>query len=97
MKNRIQNELIECYSEFEKVFQNIPNKHAPLRSSKGLHCVKGVRIRSYSAPHFPTFGLNTQQLAAKLAAKFNVYGSGKERLKLLFSYFDNRRQRSQNQ
>ena len=29
-----------------------------LRSKKHLHCVKSVRIRSYSGPHFPTFGLN---------------------------------------
>ena len=25
-----------------------------------LHCVKSVRTRNYSGPHFPTFGLNTQ-------------------------------------
>ena len=24
-----------------------------------LHCVKSDRIRSYSGPHFPAFGLNT--------------------------------------
>ena len=24
-----------------------------------LHCVKSVRIRSFSGPYFPTFGLNT--------------------------------------
>ena len=26
-----------------------------------MHCVKSVRIRSYSGPHFPAFGLNTQR------------------------------------
>ena len=26
-----------------------------------LHCVKSVRIRSYSGPHFPSFGLNTER------------------------------------
>ena len=26
-----------------------------------LHCVKNVRIRSYSGLHFPTFGLNTER------------------------------------
>ena len=26
-----------------------------------MHCVKSIRIRSYSGPHFPTFGLNTDQ------------------------------------
>ena len=31
-------------------------------SEKDTHCVKGVRIRSYSSPYFPTFGLNTERL-----------------------------------
>ena len=26
-----------------------------------LHCVKSVRIWSYSGPHFPVFGLNTER------------------------------------
>ena len=25
------------------------------------HCVKSMRIRSYSSPHFPAFGLNTER------------------------------------
>ena len=28
---------------------------------KNEHCVKSVRIRSYSGPCFPAFGLNTDQ------------------------------------
>ena len=28
---------------------------------KNIHCVKIVRIRSYSVLYFPTFGLNTDQ------------------------------------
>ena len=31
MKIRIQNELIECYSEFEKVFLDILHKHVPFK------------------------------------------------------------------
>ena len=27
--------------------------------SKGLHCVKSVRIQSFSGPYFPALGLNT--------------------------------------
>ena len=27
------------------------------------HCVKSVRIRSYSGPYFPAFGLNTEYLS----------------------------------
>ena len=30
------------------------------------HCVKGVHIRSYSAPHFPAFGLNTERYSVSL-------------------------------
>ena len=26
-----------------------------------VHCLKSVRIQSYSGPHFPAFGLNTNQ------------------------------------
>ena len=29
----------------------------------GLHCIKSVRILSYSGPHFPEFGLNTLYLS----------------------------------
>ena len=29
------------------------------------HCIKGVRIRSYSGPHFSAFGLNTDQNNSK--------------------------------
>ena len=28
-----------------------------------LHCVKSVRIRSYSGPYFPAFGLNSPYLS----------------------------------
>ena len=30
---------------------------------KHLHCVKSVRIRSYSGLYFPTFGLNTDSVS----------------------------------
>ena len=26
-----------------------------------MHCIKSVRIRSYSGPYFPAFGLNTER------------------------------------
>ena len=32
-----------------------------------LHCVKSVRARSYSGPHFPTFGLNTERYVEYLS------------------------------
>ena len=31
-----------------------------------LNCVKKVRIRSYSGPYFPTFGLNTERYCLSL-------------------------------
>ena len=31
-----------------------------------LHCVKSVCIRSYSGPHFPAFGLNTERYGVSL-------------------------------
>ena len=30
------------------------------------HCIKSVHIRSYSGPHFPAFGLNTQTYKVSL-------------------------------
>ena len=32
----------------------------------GLHCISGVRIRRYSGPHFPAFGLNTERYSLSL-------------------------------
>ena len=34
--------------------------------SRGVHCVKGVRIRSFSSPYFPAFGLNTDRYGVSL-------------------------------
>ena len=31
-----------------------------------LHCVKSIRIRSYSGPHFLTFGLNSKRYSVSL-------------------------------
>ena len=32
----------------------------------GSHCVKSVRIQSYSGPHFPAFELNTERYSVSL-------------------------------
>ena len=40
---------------------------------KGVHCVKNVRIWSYSGPHFPAFGLNTKRQGVSLRIQFK-YG-----------------------
>ena len=31
-----------------------------------INCAKSVRIRSYSGPHFPAFGLNTERYSVSL-------------------------------
>ena len=33
------------------------------------HCMEGVRIRSYSGPHFLAFGLNTERYGVSLHIK----------------------------
>ena len=35
-----------------------------------MHFVKKVRIRSYSGPHFPAFGLNTERYGVFLQIQF---------------------------
>ena len=30
------------------------------------HCIKIVRVRSYSGPHFPAFGLNTERYSVSI-------------------------------
>ena len=37
-----------------------------IKNSKTNHCVKSVRTRSYSGPHFPAFGLNTKRYEVSL-------------------------------
>ena len=36
------------------------------------HCVKSVRIRSYSGPYFPTFGLNTDRYSVSVRMRENM-------------------------
>ena len=42
-------------------------------SGKILHCVKSVRIRSFSGPHFATFGLNTAPEKLRIRTLFTQY------------------------
>ena len=35
--------------------------HKEQEKNDKKHCVKSVRIRSFSGPYFPAFGLNTDQ------------------------------------
>ena len=40
--------------------------HFPCLHFWALHCVKSVRIQSYSGPYFPAFGLNTERYSVSL-------------------------------
>ena len=42
------------YTDRSKFYSNV-------YFSRGTHCVKSLRIRSYSSPHFPAYGLNTER------------------------------------
>ena len=49
--------LIDSYISI--LLRSVPVKNCINHLYK--HCVKSVRIRSYSGPYFPAFGLNTDQ------------------------------------
>ena len=36
-------------------------KSENIQNGRLEHCVKSVRVRSYSDPHFPAFGLNMER------------------------------------
>ena len=38
-----------------------------------FHCVKGVRIWSFSGRHFPTFGLNTERYSVLYSVLLRIY------------------------
>ena len=40
-----------------------------INNQRNNHFVKRVRIRSYSGPYFPTFGLNTKKCGVSLRIK----------------------------
>ena len=43
------------------------------------HCVESARIRGYSGPYFPTFGMNTERYGVSLRMQFEF---GKIRTKI---------------
>ena len=58
--------LIQWFSIFCRIRYNFlrsngVNGDNVAKFTRAEHCVKSVRIRSYSGPHFPAFGLNTDQ------------------------------------
>ena len=43
----------------------VPSFEGFVTVSTDVHCVKRVRIRSYSGPYFPTFRLDTDQIMSE--------------------------------
>ena len=67
-KTLLHHRLFEKCSFKTTGFRNIFQKESVGKSvySKCPHCVKSVCIRSYSSPHFPAFGLNTERYGVSL-------------------------------
>ena len=42
------------------------------KSFRGSHCVKSVRIQSYSGPYFPAFGLNTERYSERYSVSLRI-------------------------
>ena len=59
------------------IFQCISSLNYFVISIIMIHCVKNVRIRSYSGPHFFAFGLNTERYSASLP-HFPAFGLNTE-------------------
>ena len=47
--------------DFRALHQNAGKKICYKFSTQTNHCLKSVRIRSYSGPYFPTLGLNMEK------------------------------------
>ena len=58
--------------DFRALHQNVGKKICYKFSTQTNHCLKSVRIRSYSGPYFPTFGLTTERhsLSLRIHSKF---------------------------
>ena len=55
-------------------------------SLKQIHCVKNIRVRSFSVPYFPAFGLNRRDMEYLFVFSPNAgkYGREKLRIRTLF-------------
>ena len=67
----LQSTLFRTYSIIPPLFPSLSllaliSQWASLNCEGRLHCVKSVPIRSYSGPHFPAFGLNTERYEVSL-------------------------------
>ena len=60
-RENIKEQLILSILEYEKVETTDLSEKADKIEKCKDHCLKSVRIRSYSGPHFPASGLNTEK------------------------------------
>ena len=74
-KSRNQDESIKDNQEVETVRKSDIQQYflslsiSPSQTpspTKTIHCVKSAHIRSYSGPHFPIFGQNTERYSVSL-------------------------------
>ena len=66
MKKEPSNTIVVFDWNFRANTLNLAQEGLPLlikiwMLEKEVHCVKSVRIRSYSSPYLPAFGLNTER------------------------------------
>ena len=50
----------------------IKNNIFPKKKIEPKYCVKSVRIRSFSGPYFPAFGLNTERYSVLCISPYSV-------------------------
>ena len=77
-----------CYNFLVRNLRfQIVNSNQPKISESNLHCVKSVRIRSFSGPYFSTFGLNMERYNVSLCIRATVkkYQPGKLRIRTLLT------------
>ena len=71
----------------------------PEKSENVLYCVKSVRIRSYSGPHFPAFGLNNSEYGhflRSVSLYFYFLICFPWRIRYIHNYFDSVRNQASN-
>ena len=56
----------EAFTQFAVLNKEVSPAKCLTSELSHCHCVKNVRIRSYSGPYFPVFGLNTERYGVSL-------------------------------
>ena len=86
--------VLNKVSKMERYNIDYSNKNIPIRTKKEFkiqlttkHCVKGLRIRSFSGPYFPLFGLDMERYPylSVFSPNAGKYGPGKSRIRRLFT------------